>query len=116
MRKVEIGTSEFTEVFATDEPEFNANHQYSISTVKEPSFIVAKVSFQRGPIKENSANGCHHEDLIAIVLDRLYSFQASDYKCRENALAITKFEEGLMWLRKRTDDRKVRGVEGTSTV
>jgi hypothetical protein len=31
-------------------------------------------------------------------------------------MAITKLEESLMWLRKRTQDREARNVEGTSVV
>ena len=116
MRKLTIGSSKYTEVFATDEKQFNANHAYSVSTVQEPSAVVAQVTFQKGPIKENGVNGCHQEDLIAIVIDRLQSFQESQYKCRENAIAITKLEEALLWLRKRTLDREARGVEGTSVV
>jgi len=57
-----------------------------------------------------------NEDLIAMVIDRLQSFQESEYKCRESAVAITKLEEALMWLRKRTQDREDLGVEGTHTV
>jgi hypothetical protein len=34
--------------------------------------------------------------------------------CRENAIVITKLEESLMWLNKRTADRQARGVEGTA--
>jgi hypothetical protein len=34
------------------------------------------------------------------------------FPCRENSCAITHFEEGLMWLEKRTRDRITRGVEG----
>ena len=43
-------------------------------------------------------------------------FQRSEYACRENAIAITKLEEALLWLRKRTEARVERGVEGTSKV
>ena len=116
MRKIQIGTSNYTEVFATDKEEFNACHEYSISTKKEPSNIVASISFQKGPIKENDVNGCHHEDLIGIVIDRLQSFQNSVFKCRENSVAITKLEDALMWLNKRTQDRLNRQVEGTSKI
>jgi len=56
------------------------------------------------------------EDLIAIVIDRLQCFQEGAYKCRENAIAITKLEEALLWLRKRTMDREKRNVEGTSII
>ena len=57
-----------------------------------------------------------NEDLIVMVIDRLESFQDSEFKCRENAVAITKLQEALMWLRKRTEDREARGVEGTYQV
>jgi len=118
MRKVNIGTSKYTKVFAIDEPEFSANHEYLIEgkLVDEkdcPTCVFAKISFQKGPIKESGENGCHNEDLIAIVIDRLQSLNQGDFKCRENSVAITKLEESLMWLNKRTQDRLDRGVEGT---
>ena len=71
------------------------------------------VLFQNGPIKEAGVNGVTHEALIAIVIDRLRSFQAGPFACRENAIALTHFEEGLMWLQRRTVARIKRGVEGT---
>ena len=115
MRKVQIGTSNYTKVTAIDEPEFNANHMYRIEPVAEDSNATGTlIQFQKGPIKENGVNGCHHEDLLAIVIDRLQSFQNSEFSCRENAVAITKLEEAMMWLGKRTADRVNRGVEGTS--
>ena len=49
-----------------------------------------------------------------MVVERLECFQRSPYACRENAIAITKLEEALLWLRKRTEGRVQRGVEGTS--
>jgi len=120
MRKVEIGTSNYTEVFAIGAKMYNANHYYEVrqtpsegATISDKG-IYAKIKFQEGPIKERGINGCHNEDLIAIVIDRLQSFQESSYECKENAMAITKLEEALLWLRKRTDDRIKRNVEGTS--
>lgn len=111
MRKVNVWTNEHTEIYAIDEKEFNANHEYIVSAVNSTNDY-AKVSFQKGPIKENGVNGCHNEDLIAIVLDRLQCLNQGDFKCRENSIAITKLEEAMMWLNKRTADRKARGVEG----
>ena len=116
MRKLEIGTEKYTQVFACDEKEFNANHKYSVSTTEEPSTILQVVDFQKGAIKEFGVNGIMNEDLIAMVIDRLQSFQNSPYNCRENSIAITKLEESLMWLRKRTQDRERRNVEGTNTI
>lgn len=116
MRKVEIGTSKYTEVYATDSKGAgNANHEYDVCQNKGTGdAIFAKIKFQNGAIKENGVNGCHNEDLIAVVIDRLQGFQAGEFSCRENAIAITKLEEALLWLNKRTQDRIRRGVEGTN--
>lgn len=113
MRKINIGTNNYTEVYAIDEPAFNANHEYQI--VKgSTGEVVAELQFQKGPIKENGVNGCHNEDLIAIVIDRLQCLNQGTFACRENSIAITKLEEAMMWLNKRTADRQARNVEGTS--
>lgn len=78
--------------------------------------LLAKIHFQEGPIKENGVNGVANEDLLVMVIRRLQGFQDSPYSCRENAMAITKLEEALLWLRKRTMGRENRGVEGTNAV
>jgi hypothetical protein len=91
---------------------FNAPHIYTVKSVENDN-VLGEIKFQRGPILENGVNGLTDEDLIAIVIDRLQSFQKSDYSCRQNALAITKLEEAQMWLEHRTKERIVRGVEGT---
>ncbi len=72
------------------------------------------ISFQNGPIQEAGVNGISQEALLAVVIDRLRSFQGGQYACRENAVALTNCEQALMWLQKRTRDRQARGVEGTS--
>ena len=99
-----------------DDTEFNANHIYLVKAVDDPVHNLTEVQFQKGPIKENGVNGCMNEDLIAMVIDRLEGFQNSPFMCRENALAIQKLEEALLWLRKRTMDREARGVEGTHEI
>lgn len=71
------------------------------------------ILFQNGPIGEVGVNGVTQEALLAIVIDRLRSFQAGPYNCRENAVALTHLETAQMWLQKRTLDRMRRGVEGT---
>jgi hypothetical protein len=58
-------------------------------------------------------NGTTNEEVLAVLIDRLRYLQAKT-ACRENAIVITKLEESLMWLNKRTEDRKARSVEGTS--
>lgn len=69
--------------------------------------------FQNGPINEVGVNGLTHEVLLAVVADRLRSFQKGPYACRENALALTRIKEALHWLKHRTRARMARGVEGT---
>lgn len=119
MRALEIGSRRYTEVHVMDEPGAGgACHHYRIGEVDEtqnPGLLLGDIHFQNGPIKENGVNGVHQEDLLAIVIDRLKSFQNGSHSCRENALAITKIEEAMHWLNHRTKDRQDRGVEGTSS-
>ncbi len=58
-------------------------------------------------------DGTTNEEVLAMLIDRLGHLQAK-HPCRENAIVLTKLEESLMWLNKRTADRKARGVEGTN--
>jgi hypothetical protein len=111
-------TNKYTEVLHEDpeQMKYNAPHNFVVQpvvmTVGEECFT-QHIHFQEGPIKECGVNGTCNEDLIAMVITRLEHFQKSEYSCRENALAITKLEEALMWLRKRTVGRENRGIEGT---
>ncbi|MGY2133641.1 Acb2/Tad1 domain-containing protein [Hymenobacter sp. HD11105] len=57
-------------------------------------------------------DGTTNEEVIEALLDRL-RVQSAKLPSRETALAITKFEEGLMWLELRSKNRQIRGVEGT---
>ena len=115
MRTLEIGTRKYTEVKVLDEKgQGNANHKYEIVLVENRNIVLSEINFQNGPIKEAGVNGVMNEDLIAIVIDRMRGFQSSEHACRDNALALTKLEEALMWLRNRTNEREARGVEGTN--
>lgn len=90
-----------------------ANHEYVVSTLED---TLATINFQNGPINEAGINGVTHEVLLAIVMDRLRSFQAGPYACKANACALTHIEEALHWLQQRTLERMRRGVEGTHKV
>ena len=70
------------------------------------------VKFQCGPIKEVGTNGTQITEVLTLLRDRLGGFQDGPFKCRENAIAITKIEEAIHWLAHRTKDRQERGVEG----
>lgn len=116
------GLNDALEITVTDEPgQGGANHVYEIEWGNndglDPTGHAQRktiISFQNGPIKEASVNGISGEALLAIVIDRLRSFQSGPFACRDNAVALTKLEESLMWLQKRTRDRLSRGVEGTN--
>lgn len=75
------------------------------------------IEWQNGPLGRGAdrkePNGAFVETVIDIARQRIQYYQDSPFKCRENAIAITKLEEALLWLGKRTADREVRGVEGT---
>lgn len=114
--KHDLLTTKYTRVMHEDEIEFNAPHHFVVFADKGQQVpkVLSEVNFQKGPIKENGVNGVCNEDLIAMVICRLEHFQKSEYSSRDNAMAITKLEESLLWLRKRTIGRENRGVEGTS--
>ncbi len=108
------GLNEFLRIAAVDEPGMGgANHVYDVTpTVGNAKGV--RIEFQNGPLKEAPPNGLSNEALLAIVEDRLIGFQSGQFACRENAIALTKLQEAMMWLQKRTRDRVARGVEGTN--
>lgn len=112
--KHDLLTSKYTEVWHEDLFSDNAPHTFVVLSSEE-SKPLGGIHFQEGPIKESGVNGVMNEDLIAMVICRLEHFNQSDFRCRENSMAITKLEEALLWLRKRTVSREQRGVEGTHT-
>lgn len=91
------------------------------------SGVGIKIDWQDGPLRvpnddpapsapgflEREPNGAFVEGVIRAAIGRLQYYQSSKFRCRENALAITKLEEALHWLDSRTRDREAKGVEGT---
>ena len=70
--------------------------------------------FQCGPIQEYGVNGTSIENVLELLKNRLEGFQKGPFRCRTNALSITKIEEAIMWLEERTKQRVKQGVEGTN--
>ena len=106
------------QLHATDEPgSGGAHHAYAATwTDKDGTLQQRVIDFQNGPINEAGVNGLTHEVLLAIVADRLRSFQQGPFASRYNALALTHIEDAQNWLNRRTLERMRRGVEGTHTV
>lgn len=78
------------------------------------------IDWQDGPLGRGAErlvpNGAFVEGVIQAALGRLEYYQTTKFRCRENALAITKLEEALHWCQHRTEDRERREVEGTHEV
>lgn len=113
--KNDLLTDKYTEVYY-EEGKNNAGTPTYFGVINKDKQVLAKIAFQDGAIKEYGVNGVANEDVISMVIARLEHWQTTEFKCRENACAITKLEEALMWLRKRTVSRENRGVEGTHKI
>ena len=70
------------------------------------------IQLQDGPIGEVGVNGCQIDEVVKYCRDKITEFNQAPYACRENSMAITKLDECLMWLQRRTENRTARGVEG----
>lgn len=89
-------------------------HKYELSNLEKGSQVIQfieKVPDGDSPNLITVNDGTTNEELLEVLIDRMQFLQQA-HSCRENALVITKLEEALMWLNKRTEDRKKRKVEG----
>ncbi len=104
-------------VLVHDEPGAGgANHQYSVDLAPADRNKIGfrfPICFQNGPISEVGVNGLTHEVLLAILLDRLESFQAGPFSNDYNLVALSHLKIALRKLQSRTIARMERGVEGT---
>ena len=93
-------------------------HKYELENFESKETPGQIIQFiEKTPVSEGSSelktvnDGTTNEELLRVLIDRMNCMQAK-FPCRENAIATTHFETGLLWLEKRTADRKARGVEG----
>ena len=93
-------------------------HAYELQNFENKDVEGQIIQFiHKEPIVEGSSelrtvnDGTTNEEVLEVLIDRL-SYLQSKFPCRENAIVITKLEESLMWLNKRTADRIKRNVEG----
>jgi hypothetical protein len=93
-------------------------HQYEMSNFENKDQQGQILQFiHKEPKEEGStglvtiSDGTTNEEVLEVLIDRM-NFLQSKFPCRENAIVITKLEESLMWLNKRTQDRMKRNVEG----
>jgi hypothetical protein len=96
------------------------------ATYKVPTFKVTnqgiedgagiEIVFCKGNKEDSTAfrqEGLFTETIIQLAKQQLETVNVGPMAVRENSIAITKLEEALMWLNKRAEDRKLRGVQGT---
>lgn len=77
---------------------------------------IYRLDFCKGSKDDESIprqTGFFTETLIAVAKKYLEENNVGDLATRETSMAITKLDEALMWIQKRADDRKERGVQGT---
>ncbi len=93
-------------------------HRYVASNFEDPEVggqtiqFIEKVPDASGTGSMVTVNdGTTNEEVLKVLIDRIYHLNEK-FPCRENSIVLTKLEESLMWLEKRTKDRQARGVEG----
>lgn len=93
-------------------------HRYELANFEKQQEPGQQIQFiEKEPAAEGSTelvtvnDGTTNEEVLKVLIDRCQSLYAK-FPSRETALAITKMEEALMWLEKRTRDRIARNVEG----
>lgn len=96
-------------------------HKYELENHENPTgienqtlqFIEKKPAGNEFPVGSliTVNEGTTNEEVLRVLIDRMNSMQ-SKFPCRENAIVTTHLETALLWLEKRTSDRKARGVEG----
>lgn len=89
-----------------------------ISPAKNPNwngrnYQSTALLFQTGDPATAGINGITNETLLAVVKDRLESFQSGKFACIENQVSLNHINAALDTLLSRTRARQARGVEGT---
>ena len=108
MRELEVimGEDKLNSVWAVDQKEFNANHEYAIF---RNDWEIERIQFQRDPTEEkNSITGVTDSDLLEIVRDRLTDLQNSEFACKENENALANVNMALDWLYEKVLEKKRR--------
>ena len=99
-------------------PQTVAGHLYHLKNFEDATSFQVLQFIHKEPITPGAAtlktisDGTTNEEVLAVLIDRL-QYLNSKFPCKENAVALTHIETALLWLNKRTADRKARGVEGT---
>lgn len=91
--------------------EYRTNGVASHYTERIDDKVVLDVKFQEGGTATTPKNGVFIEDLLIVAYAKLDEYNKA-LPSRENALALTKIEEALLWLGARKAEREYRNVYG----
>lgn len=86
------------------------NTTYTLGSFR-PEGPSQEVSFYKLNEDGTHEHGTTLEEMLRVCIERLKALNER-FSCRENAIAITKMQEALLWLNERTRERRERGVEG----
>lgn len=107
------GLNETLDVDVLSEPgEGGASQWYRIVN-RDTQQVMCDLQFQVGNPNEIGVNGISNEVLLAIVVDRLTGFQSGRFRSGLGEIALNKLNQCMRALRRRTQERTARGVEGT---
>jgi len=88
-------------------------HAYDSGCTGQARMRVAEIQYQKGPrAEETSTPGVLDSVLLAIVADRMESFQAGPFAHPCNAAALAHVRQAMRELKMRADERAARGVLG----
>lgn len=73
------------------------------------------IKFQSGNPHPDNMNGTTIEEVVEILIHRLRQFNNGPLACRENSMAIQRFEEGINWLVRRERRRAKQGILGSNS-
>jgi len=89
---------------------------YSIIDVGVVDGCGMRIDFCKGNKDDSNSfrqEGVFTETLIQVAKQYLESVNVGTLATRETSMVITKLDEALMWIAKRSEDRKLRGVQAT---
>lgn len=110
--------SELMSIAVVPDDEYGGAHEYWFTNSMgfengeaQYNFSAQSISFVKKETDGTTTPGLQSEQLLKALIDRHKKLNAK-YPSREGALAITKMEEALHWLRARVEERIERNVMG----
>ncbi len=78
-----------------------------------PPLVLYFCKGNKEDISKHRQIGVFTESLIQVAKQYLETVNVGELSTRETSMAITKLDEALMWIDKRSNDRKLREVQNT---